>query len=253
MATQLLATLATLPALTLLDLAGNQLGPQGLQQLLPQPPHTSPALQSLEELDLSLNPLGDAGGRSLSLLLPLCPALTALRLRGCGFSPAFRLQGAEGLQTLSLSFNPLGPVGLERLLGNLCCRSLIRLELGSVTPPGHQPPAGAIARFLAQEGCALGHLTLSGNHLGDRDLLEVARLLRGPFGRRDSSQSHPANPGPAPLRAPPPPQGPGGTPSSPPLSPAPPLTVSSGGGLTPFLTRYTPFLPNTPPIYGGEG
>ncbi|XP_037237203.1 tonsoku-like protein isoform X3 [Falco rusticolus] len=40
MAADLLATLATLPALTLLDLAGNRLGAQGLRQLVPQHPGT---------------------------------------------------------------------------------------------------------------------------------------------------------------------------------------------------------------------
>lgn len=116
------------------------------------------------------------------------------------------LPGAERLQTLALSCNALGPAGLERLLGSLSCRSLGRLELGSVAGPGPQPLTGALGRYLAQvravpggegrnpaprrvpagvvpipalpfpqEGCALSHLTLSGNRLGDGDVLEVAR------------------------------------------------------------------------------
>ncbi|XP_055656353.1 LOW QUALITY PROTEIN: tonsoku-like protein [Falco peregrinus] len=174
MAADLLATLATLPALTLLDLAGNRLGAQGLRQLVPQHPGT---FQSLEELDLSLNPLGDASCQPLALLLRHCPALTTLRLQACGFTDSFALDGAARLQTLSLSCNALGAAGLERLLGGLACHSLGRLELRSVTRPGLRPLTGALGRYLAQEGCALSHLTLSGNWLGDGDILEVARCL----------------------------------------------------------------------------
>uniref|UniRef100_A0A8C4UFX7 Tonsoku-like protein n=1 Tax=Falco tinnunculus TaxID=100819 RepID=A0A8C4UFX7_FALTI len=174
MAADLLATLATLPALTLLDLAGNRLGAQGLRQLVPQHPGT---FQSLEELDLSLNPLGDASCQPLALLLRCCPALTTLRLQACGFTDTFALDGAARLQTLSLSCNALGTAGLERLLSGLACHSLGRLELGSVTRPGLRPLTGALGRYLAQEGCALSHLTLSGNWLGDSDILEVARCL----------------------------------------------------------------------------
>ncbi|NXE58005.1 TONSL protein, partial [Casuarius casuarius] len=83
-AAELLATLGTMPGLVLLDLSGNRLSAQGLQQLAPRLPGTA-AFQSLEELDLSLNPLGDAGCRPLALLLRACPVLTTLRLQGCGF------------------------------------------------------------------------------------------------------------------------------------------------------------------------
>ncbi|XP_064010535.1 tonsoku-like protein isoform X2 [Pogoniulus pusillus] len=173
-ATELLATLSTLPALTQLDLAGNRLGARGLRDLLPQQPHT---FQSLEELNLSLNPLGDASCRPLVELLRHCPALTTLRLEACGFTDAFHLEGAPRLQTLSLSHNALGAAGLARLLASLPCRGLARLELGSVSGQAPQPLTPALGKFLAQEGCALRHLTLSGNHLGDGDILEVARCL----------------------------------------------------------------------------
>ncbi|XP_074713993.1 tonsoku-like protein isoform X2 [Strix uralensis] len=173
-ATQLLATVATLPALTLLDLAGNRFSAQGLRQLLPQQPGT---FQNLEELDLSLNPLGDSGCRPLSQLLQSCPALTTLRLQACGFTDAFALAGPPRLQTLALSCNALGPAGLTRLLGSLPSRDLVRLELGSVAAPGPRPLTAALGKYLAQEGSALSHLTLSGNRLGDGDVLEVARCL----------------------------------------------------------------------------
>lgn len=113
------------------------------------------------------------------------------------------------LQNLALSYNALGTVGLERLLGGLPCRSLGRLELGSVAGPGPRPLTRTLCRYLAQvravpegmrcgggdtrspggagwgsantsvpflqEGCILSHLTFSGNRLGDSDILEVAR------------------------------------------------------------------------------
>ncbi|NXY90014.1 TONSL protein, partial [Alcedo cyanopectus] len=176
-AADLLATLVTLPALTLLDLAGNHLGAQGLRELLPQPPGTARAFQNLEELDLSLNPLGDSSCRPLAELLRHCPALTTLRLDACSFTDAFALHAAAQLQTLTLSCNTLGPAALERLFSDLPARSLCRLELGSATGLVVQPLGTVLRRYLAQDSCALSHLTLSGNHLVDSDVQEVARCL----------------------------------------------------------------------------
>ncbi|KAK2511849.1 hypothetical protein Q9966_016544, partial [Columba livia] len=51
--------------------------------------------KSLQELDLSLNPLGDAACRPLAQLLRGCPALTTLHLRACGFTAAFCLPGCS--------------------------------------------------------------------------------------------------------------------------------------------------------------
>lgn len=45
--------------------------------------------QSLEELDLSMNPLGDGCGQALASLLRTCPLLSTLRLQACGFGPSF--------------------------------------------------------------------------------------------------------------------------------------------------------------------
>ncbi|XP_062424560.1 tonsoku-like protein [Rhea pennata] len=185
-AAELLATLSTVPSLVLLDLSGNQLSARGLQLLVPQLPGPA-AFQSLEELDLSLNPLGDAGCRPLALLLRACPVLTTLRLQACGFAAGFlqhcrlslagALAGAVHLETLALSCNALGPVGLEQLLRSLPCRSLGRLEIGSVAGAGGAALAEAVRGYLTQEGCALTHLTLSGNHLDDDAVLELARCL----------------------------------------------------------------------------
>ncbi|XP_067148676.1 tonsoku-like protein [Apteryx mantelli] len=185
-ATELLATLGTVPGLVLLDLSGNRLSAQGLQHLVPQLPGPAP-FQSLEELDLSLNPLGDAGCRPLALLLQACPVLTTLRLRACGFAAGFlrhcrlslagALAGAGHLKTLVLSCNALGAAGLEQLLRSLPCGTLSHLELGSVAGAGAEALAEAVRGYLTQEGCALTHLTLSGNRLDDEAVRELARCL----------------------------------------------------------------------------
>ena len=48
--------------------------------------------QCLEELDLSLNPLGDGVSESLSCLLSCCPLLAKLSLQACGLTARFLQQ-----------------------------------------------------------------------------------------------------------------------------------------------------------------
>lgn len=45
--------------------------------------------QCLEELDLSMNPLGDGVSESLSCLLSCCPLLAKLSLHACGLTARF--------------------------------------------------------------------------------------------------------------------------------------------------------------------
>lgn len=64
-------------------------------------------LQHLEELDLSLNPLGDSSCQPLASLLQACPLLSTLKLQACSLTAAFlqhhrlllasALKGKEGL------------------------------------------------------------------------------------------------------------------------------------------------------------
>ncbi|XP_068855181.1 tonsoku-like protein [Aphelocoma coerulescens] len=168
------ALLVTLARLALLDLAGTGIGPRGLRSLGAQPD----AFQSLQELDLSLNPLGACGGRALAELLAQCPALVTLHVRGCGLTEPFPIPEQCPLRTLSLSYNALAPA-LGRLLPMIPARSIRSLELASVGGHGAGAGtiAGAIADYLEQDGCALSHLSLAGNHLGDGDIREVARSL----------------------------------------------------------------------------
>ncbi|XP_008068198.1 tonsoku-like protein [Carlito syrichta] len=186
-AAELLAALGTMPSLALLDLSSNHLGPEGLHQLATGLPGQA-TLQNLEELDLSMNPLGDGCGQALASLLHACPLLSTLRLQACGFGPSFFLshqtalgsafQDAACLKTLSLSYNALGAPTLARALQNLPARTLLRLELGSVavskSDVGLLEP---VVRYLTKEGCALTHLTLSANHLGDKAVRDLSRCL----------------------------------------------------------------------------
>uniref|UniRef100_A0A2K5CL72 Tonsoku-like protein n=1 Tax=Aotus nancymaae TaxID=37293 RepID=A0A2K5CL72_AOTNA len=184
---ELLSALCTMPSLALLDLSSNHLGPEGLRQLAMGLPDQA-TLQSLEELDLSMNPLGDGCGQALASLLRACPLLHSLRLQACGFGPSFFLshqialgsafQDAERLKTLSLSYNALGVPALGRTLQSLPARTLLHLELSSVAAiKGDSGLMEPVVRYLAKEGCALAHLTLSANHLGDEAVRELCRCL----------------------------------------------------------------------------
>ncbi|XP_037747752.1 tonsoku-like protein isoform X1 [Chelonia mydas] len=186
LAAELLAMLGTMPSLTLLDLSANQLGAEGLRTLAAGLPAQT-AFQSLEELDLSLNPLGDGSSQALACLVQACPILTTLRLQACGFTGAFLqhhrllladgLKGAVHLKTLAVSHNALGSTGLELLLRSLPCTTLSQLEIGSVAARLEEPLMDPVVRYLMQEGCALTHLTVSGNHLSDEAVEELARCL----------------------------------------------------------------------------
>lgn len=53
--------------------------------------------QNLEELDLSMNPLGDGCCQALASVLRACPALGTLHLRACGFGAGFLLSHQAAL------------------------------------------------------------------------------------------------------------------------------------------------------------
>uniref|UniRef100_A0A8C6XTM6 Tonsoku-like protein n=1 Tax=Naja naja TaxID=35670 RepID=A0A8C6XTM6_NAJNA len=180
-AEELQATLGTIPGLKHLDLSANWLGPDGLQKLAAGLP--APLLSSLEELDLSLNPLGDgfantgidSPARALGAGLydlpgpPLpnsCSSYVSPR-RSCAPQEAHSVPQRPGLPWLGV------------LLKSLPFESLTHLEVGSLEPRLEDRPQlrDAVVRYLTQEGCALSHLGLSGNHLDDDDVAELARSL----------------------------------------------------------------------------
>uniref|UniRef100_A0A8D2KSB0 Tonsoku-like protein n=1 Tax=Varanus komodoensis TaxID=61221 RepID=A0A8D2KSB0_VARKO len=176
-AEELLASVGTMPGLTQLDLSANRLGPEGLHKLANG---LSASAQRLDELDLSLNPLGDRSAQPLAALLCACPVLAVLRLQGCGFTSALLQRGrVVQLRSLSMSHNVLGASGLDLLLKSLPWASVTHLEIGSVGagPEDRQPLQEALGGYLAQEDCALSRLTFSGNHLDDAAVAELARCL----------------------------------------------------------------------------
>ncbi|XP_062835977.1 tonsoku-like protein isoform X2 [Anolis carolinensis] len=182
-AEELLASISTMPALRQLDLSSNRLGPEGLRKLTAGSSGNT-VFQTLEELDLGLNPLGENSGPSLAALVQAAPLLKALRLQACGLTSASLqhhqpLKGALQLRSLALSHNGLGPEGLDLVLRSLPCQRLSRLDLGSVgrRAAEQKPLWKPLAAYLAQEGCALSHLTFSGNQLNDNAVAELARCL----------------------------------------------------------------------------
>ncbi|XP_051872421.1 tonsoku-like protein [Pristis pectinata] len=188
-AEELLGTLLTMPNLTVLDISSNQITGQGLRKLSEgaRRPGDAP-FQSLQELNLNLNPLGEGSSQSVAELIAACPVLRTLRLQGCGLTARFlqhhRLQladamrGALHLKTLCLSHNPLGAVGVELVLQSLPHRTLTHLELAAVGGArSDMLRVEHLVRYLSQDGCSLTHLNLSANRLTDDSLRDLSRCL----------------------------------------------------------------------------
>ncbi|KAM3928619.1 tonsoku-like protein [Leptodactylus fuscus] len=184
---ELLSMLGTMPNLTHLNLSCNRLTHEGIRKLVPAPGTPDyKALENLEELDLSMNPLGDGLSQPLASLLLHCPVLTTLNLQACQLSAKFLQQyrlllanafkGSLHLKNLSLSHNPLGSTGVELVLKTLPHETISRLELGAVTT-GDALMMEPLVRYLSQDGCVLSHLILSSNHLSDESVRELARCF----------------------------------------------------------------------------
>ncbi|KAJ4939474.1 hypothetical protein JOQ06_028922 [Pogonophryne albipinna] len=105
----------------------------------------------LEELDLSLNQLGDGVSESLSC----CPLLARLSLQGCGLTARFlqqhrlllanALSGTGHLKSVCLSHNALGSTGFELVLKTLPLHSLTHLDLSAVRRGPADSPADSPA------------------------------------------------------------------------------------------------------------
>uniref|UniRef100_A0A3B3YPU3 NF-kappa-B inhibitor-like protein 2 n=1 Tax=Poecilia mexicana TaxID=48701 RepID=A0A3B3YPU3_9TELE len=185
---ELVATTTTMPRLRLLDVSANGITGEGLEKAVEALKGQShPAYAYLEELDLSLNPLGDGVVESLSCLLSSCPLLSRLSLQACRLTARFLQQHrlllaaaltGSHLKSVSLSHNALGSTGFELVLKTLPLQTLTHLDLAAV----HRGPADHLAlqhlaKLLSQGECPLTHLSLAGNGLTDGSVTTFARCL----------------------------------------------------------------------------
>ncbi|XP_078060152.1 tonsoku-like protein isoform X2 [Mustelus asterias] len=186
---ELLASLVTMPKLTLLDLSSNQITYEGLKKLSEaRAASTEPPFPGLEELNLSLNPLGNGSSQLIASLIRSCPLLSTLKLQACGLSARFlqqhrllltdAMKSAVHLKTLCLSHNALGSVGAELILQSLPHRTVTHLDIAAIVGNhGDTPTMEHLARYLSQDDCSLTHLNLSGNRLTDDSVRDLSRCL----------------------------------------------------------------------------
>ncbi|KAM4625981.1 tonsoku-like protein [Polymixia lowei] len=186
---ELVATAITMPRLRLLDISSNLITGEGLEKAASTlKGQTNPAFPCLEELDLSMNPLGDGVTESLSCLLFCCPLLARLSLQACSLTARFlqqhrfvlatALAGRGHLKSVCLSHNALGSTGFELVLKTLPLHCLTHLDLSAVrSGPADHPALEHLAKVLSQDKCSLVHLSLAGNGLTDSSVATLARCL----------------------------------------------------------------------------
>ncbi|KAL0169719.1 hypothetical protein M9458_034315, partial [Cirrhinus mrigala] len=115
----------------------------------------------LEELDLSMNPLGDGWMQALASLLSACPLLSTLSLQACGLSARFLQQhrlllanamaSTGNMRSVCLSHNALGSTGFELVLKTLPMHCLTHLQLSAVCRgPSDQPAMEILTKLLTQ-------------------------------------------------------------------------------------------------------
>ncbi|XP_039993860.1 tonsoku-like protein [Xiphias gladius] len=186
---ELVATAITMPRLRLLDVSANHITEEGLKKavnaLMGQ---SHPAFPCLEELNLSMNPLGDSVSESLSCLLSCCPLMAKLSLQACGLTARFlqqhrlllasALTGTGHLKSVDLSHNALGSTGFELVLKTLPLHCLTHLDLSAVRRgPADFPALEHLTKVLSQGDCSLTHLSLAANGLTDSSIATFARCL----------------------------------------------------------------------------
>ncbi|XP_041929072.1 tonsoku-like protein [Alosa sapidissima] len=186
---ELVAAVATMPRLRLLDVSANLITGEGLKKAANSLDGKSqPTFPCLEELNLSMNPLGDGHTQALACLLSACPLLATLSLQGCSLTARFlqqhrlllasALTGTGHLRTMTLSHNSLGSTGFELVLKTLPLHLLSHLHLTAVCcGPADQPALELLATHLAQNDCSLTHLSLASNGLSDHSVASLARCL----------------------------------------------------------------------------
>ncbi|XP_073683373.1 tonsoku-like protein [Garra rufa] len=186
---ELMSAAATMPRLRILDISANQITGEGLKKASVTFETTSQAaFPCLEELNLSMNPLGDGWTQALASLLSICPLLSTLSLQACGLSARFLQQhrlllasamaSTGNMRSVCLSHNALGSTGFELVLKTLPMHCLTHLQLSAVCRgPSDQPPMEILTKLLTQGDCSLTHLSLAGNGLTDHSILLLSRCL----------------------------------------------------------------------------
>ncbi|KAM3871231.1 tonsoku-like protein [Diretmus argenteus] len=186
---ELIATAITMPRLRLLDISSSRVTGGGLEKAANAlKGQTHPAFPCLEELDLSMNPLGDSVSESLSCLLSASPLLARLSLQACGLTARFlqqhrlllasALAGTGHLKSVCLSHNALGSTGFELVLKTLPLHCLTHLDLSAVcSGPADHPALEHLTKVLSRDECTLTHLSLAGNGLTDSSIATLVRCL----------------------------------------------------------------------------
>ncbi|XP_041711447.2 tonsoku-like protein isoform X2 [Coregonus clupeaformis] len=186
---ELVAAALTMPRLRLLDVSSNHITGEGLKKAANAlEGQTQPAFPCLEELDLSVNPLGDGLSQALSCLLSACPLLASLSLQACSLTArclqqhrillASALAGTGHLKSVNLSHNALGSTGFELVLKTLPLHCLTHLHLSAICcGPADHPALEHLISVLSQDDCSLTHLSLGGNGLTDNSVATLARCL----------------------------------------------------------------------------
>lgn len=186
---ELMSAAATMPKLRILDISANQITGEGLGKASDAfEGRSQHAFPCLEELNLSMNPLGDGWAQALASLLSACPLLSMLSLQACDLSARFLQQhrlllanamaSTGNLRSVCLSHNALGSTGFELVLKTLPLQCLTHLQLSSVCRGSSDQPAMEIlTKLLTQVDCTLAHLSLAGNGLTDNSILSLSRCL----------------------------------------------------------------------------
>ncbi|XP_030574434.1 tonsoku-like protein [Archocentrus centrarchus] len=187
---ELVATTLTMPRLQLLDISANCITANGLEKAVNAlKGQSAPAFPCLEELNLSMNPLGDSVSEPLSCLLSCCPVLAKLSLQACGLTARFlqqhrlllanALTGTGHLKSVCLSHNALGATGFELVLKTLPLQYLTHLDLAAVhRGPADIPALEHLTKVLSQDECFLTHLSLAANGLTDSSVATLVRCLQ---------------------------------------------------------------------------
>ncbi|XP_053366444.1 tonsoku-like protein [Clarias gariepinus] len=186
---ELISAAITMPRLRLLDISANQITGDGMKKAAGTlEGRTQHAFPCLEELNLSMNPLGDGWSQALASLLSACPLLGTLSLQACGLTARFlqqhrlllasALTGTGNLRSVCLSQNALGSTGFELVLKTLPLQHLTHLELNAVCKgPSDQPALDLLSKLFTQGDCTLTHLALAANGLNDQSVRTFTRFL----------------------------------------------------------------------------